>query len=114
MKNEQRTVSLRHLTAKQYKRITAQEAFCSTATNAAANNTNTNTNGNLDNGNSNSRNGRDQDRTGRRWAFPVSGVRLVPKVNGVRPITNLSKRAWADRDGVQWVKGIPLPVSMRF
>ncbi|CAM9688727.1 unnamed protein product, partial [Ectocarpus sp. 13 AM-2016] len=43
------------------------------------------------------------------WAFPVSGVRLVPKPNGVRAIANLSKRTWADRSRVQWVKGVPLP-----
>ena len=51
---------------------------------------------------------------GRVWAFPVAGVRLVPKANGVRAIANLSKRVWADRDCVQWVKGVPLPVRWRF
>lgn len=47
---------------------------------------------------------------GNGWAFPVSTVRLVPKTNGVRTITNLSKRSWVDRNRVQWVRGVPLPV----
>lgn len=47
---------------------------------------------------------------GNGWAFPVSTVRLVPKANGVRTITNLSKRSWVDRNRVQWVRGVPLPV----
>eukprot|EP00752_Nemacystus_decipiens_P012225 g10838.t1 len=122
-----RTASLRHLTARQYRRITAQEAFRRRdgglhgggGTSAAANlrpfqplhpgssctQSGSPTRNRKDGGGGGGAKARGQNV----WAFPVSGVRLVPKANGVRAITNLSKRVWVDRGRVQWVKGVPLP-----
>lgn len=123
-----RTASLRHLTARQYRRITAHEAFTSTdghdedeatdrpplhphkaGTPCTQNALDARKPG-LHAGGAVAGGGGGGKGPGRVWAFPVSGVRLVPKANGVRAIANLSKRVWADRDGVQWVKGVPLPV----
>ncbi|CAM9894582.1 unnamed protein product [Ectocarpus sp. 4 AP-2014] len=139
-----RTASLRHLTSRQYRRISMQEAlqrrdgFAGQGEGGAANRqpfrplhidisctqSGSPTRRRNDGGGATSRvslfcfggqsglgvkGGR--GRLNHHWcAFPVSGVRLVPKPNGVRAIANLSKRTWADRSRVQWVKGVPLPL----
>ena len=124
---QKRTASLRHLTARQYRRITAHEAF---RISDAHDEDEATDRPPLHPHKANTpctQNALDARRPGphaggavaggaggkgpgRVWAFSVSGVRLVPKANGVRAIANLSKRVWADRDCVQWVEGVPLPV----
>ena len=41
------------------------------------------------------------------------GVIAANEIIGARENTNLSKRKWADRGRVQWVKGVPLPLPVR-
>lgn len=124
-----RAASIRHLTSRQYRRISAQQAFRVADGGSDVEATwrtpsfllqpdvspaqddppeKRHTLHRAASGGGGSRGG------GRAWAFPVSGVRLVPKAKGVRAIANLSTRAWADRDRVQWVKGVPLPVRIVF
>lgn len=126
-----RTASLRHLTARQYRRITAHEAFKSSdardedeatdqpplhPSKASTPCTQNALDGRRPGPHAGGAvaGGGGGKGPGRVWAFSVSGVRLVPKANGVRAIANLSKRVWADRDCVQWVEGVPLPVRWWF
>lgn len=115
-----RTACLRHLTERQYRRISAQEAFGTNDGHDQEVGTDRLLFQPFQHGSVCTQDTAFPGRKpggrggGKTWAFPVSGVRLVPKPNGVRAIANLSKRLWADKDSVQWIKGVPLPVRKPF
>lgn len=110
-------MSLRYLATSQYQRITAQEAFSTTEdeTGQSREGALMYTQESVTSIRCSPSPPRAQTSwgSGRTWAFPVSAMRLVPKEHGTRAIVNLSKGTRANRDRVQWIKGVPLPVRRR-